>query len=325
MHRLRKSASIETNCSNYKENLRWMNWTKNDIPDCISALSVPQITAVHTTNARICWSTRGQGSFAGDNEEITAVCLMNMFTFRPNSAIHFLSALKEQERLAGTHGPPILVEPANPVPESPEMQRHCPAYTVRIPKQVIKSGKQAGLAAKKHLVLPPKRRFESSASKGNCDSDIDSDPEKSDNSDKSHKSSKRDKSSASEHTRDLPDLLIAPSLYWMWILIKLKNAGWRAFPAVATTEFTSGKWMVLVPVRRHSRQPGWSTYVMPRVRESNDWHSTGEYITAREVFSTRQEADGRVVQREALELAAVPVQDQPQQKPKQKKHAYGAG
>ena len=64
---------------------------------------------------------------------------------------------------------------------------------------------------------------------------------------------------------------------------------------------------------------------MPEVRECDDWHSTGEYISAREVFSTRQEADGRVAELEALGPASVPVQEQPQQKPKQKKRAYGAG
>ena len=64
---------------------------------------------------------------------------------------------------------------------------------------------------------------------------------------------------------------------------------------------------------------------MPEVRKSDDWHSTGEYISAREVFSTRQEADGRVAELQALRLAGVPVQEQPQQKPKQKKCAYGAG
>ena len=64
---------------------------------------------------------------------------------------------------------------------------------------------------------------------------------------------------------------------------------------------------------------------MPEVRKSDDWHLTGEYIGAREVFSTRQEADGGVVELEALGLAGVPVQEQPQQKSKQKKRVYGAG
>ena len=64
---------------------------------------------------------------------------------------------------------------------------------------------------------------------------------------------------------------------------------------------------------------------MPKVRKSDDWHSTGEYISAHEEFSTRQEADGRVAELEALGLAGVPVQEQPQQRPKQKKSAYGAG
>ena len=45
-----------------------------------------------------------------------------------------------------------------------------------------------------------------------------------------------------------------------------------------------------------------------RSRKSDDRHLTGEYITAREVFSTRQEADGRVAELEALGLAGVPVE-----------------
>ena len=64
---------------------------------------------------------------------------------------------------------------------------------------------------------------------------------------------------------------------------------------------------------------------MPEVRDSDDWHSTVEYFSASEVFSTRQGADGRVAELAALRLAGVPVQEQPQQKPKQKKRAYGAG
>ena len=250
---------------------------------------------------------------------------MDMLTFRPDSAIRFLSALKEQESRARTQGQPMWVKLGNPVPESRETQRDRPAYAVRIPKQAVKPSKQAELAAKKQLVLPPKKFFESSASDSDSDSDIDSDLEKSDKSDKGHRSDKSDKSNASEHTRDLPDLPIPRSLNWMWIPIKLKNARWHAFPAVAATEFTSPKWMVPVPVRRQSRQAGSSTYWMPEIRESDDWHSTGEYISAREVFSARQEVDGRVAELEAVGLASVPVQEQPQHKPKQKKRAYGAG
>ena len=156
-------------------------------------------------------------------------------------------------------------------------------------------------------MLPPKRHFDSSASNSDSDSDIDSDAEKSHKSDKGHRSDKSDKSSASEHTRDPLHLLIPQLLNWMLDPIKLKNVGWRAFPAVAATEFTSPKWMVLVPVRRQSRQQGWSTYQMPEVCGSYNWHSTGDDISAREVFSTRQEVDGRFVELEALGLAGVPV------------------
>ena len=63
---------------------------------------------------------------------------------------------------------------------------------------------------------------------------------------------------------------------------------------------------------------------MPEVRESDEWHSTGEYISAGEEFSTRKEANRRVADLEALVLAGVPVQEQLQQKPKQKKRACGA-
>ena len=130
---------------------------------------------------------------------------------------------------------------------------------MRILKQAVKPGKQAELAAKKQLVLPPKTNFSASASDSDSDSDIDSNAErsdKSDKSDKSHKSDKSDKSSPLEQTRDMPDLPIPGSLNWIWIPIKLQNVGWRAFLAVAATEFTSSKWMVPVPVRRQSRQPG---------------------------------------------------------------------
>ena len=172
-------------------------------------------------------------------------------------------------------------------------------------------------------MLPPKKHFKSSISDSDSDNDIDSDPEKSDRSDKCHRSDKSDKSSASEHTRDLLDLRIPQSLNWMWIPINLKNAVRRAFPAFAATEFTSPKQMVPVPVRTQSRQQCWSTYWMPEIRESDDSHLTGEYISARDVFSTRQEAEGRVAELEALGLAGVPLQKQPQQQPKQKKRAYG--
>ena len=57
---------------------------------------------------------------------------------------------------------------------------------------------------------------------------------------------------------------------------------------------------------------------------SDDWHWTGEYICAPEVFSTIHEADASVAELEALGLAGVPVQEQPQQKPKKKKRASGA-
>ena len=159
--------------------------------------------------------------------------------------------------------------------------------------------------------------MKSSASDCDSDSDIDSDPEKSD------KSTKSDKSSALDRTRDLPYLPIPQSLNWMRIFIRLQNAVWRAFPAVGATEFTSPKWMVPVPVRRHTRQPGCSGYWMPEVRESDDWHAIGEYISGRAVFSKRKEADGHIAELEALGLAGVPVQEQPEQQPKQKKRAYG--
>ena len=81
-----------------------MKWTETDIPDCIIAVSVPQITAVHTSNAGIRWSTHGHGRFAGHDEKIMAGALLDMLTFRPDSAIRFLSALKDQERRAGTQG-----------------------------------------------------------------------------------------------------------------------------------------------------------------------------------------------------------------------------
>ena len=64
---------------------------------------------------------------------------------------------------------------------------------------------------------------------------------------------------------------------------------------------------------------------MPEVRESDYWHSTREYISAREVFSTGLEADGRVAELEALGLAGVPVKEEPVQKLKQKERAYGGG
>ena len=104
-----------------------------------------------------------------------------------DSAIWFPSALKEQERRARTQGQPIWMKLGNPVPGSPETQRDRPAYAVRIPKQAVKPGKQAELAAKKQLVLPPKNHFESSASGSDSDSDIYSGPEKSDKSDQSHR------------------------------------------------------------------------------------------------------------------------------------------
>ena len=136
-----------------------MNWIETDIPDCIDALSVPQITAVHTSNTRIRWSTGGHGRVAGDEEKITAGALLDMLTFRPDSAIRFLSALKEEERPARPGGQPIWVKLGNPVPEIPKTQRDRPAYTLRIPKQADKPGKQAELAATKQLVLPPKKTF----------------------------------------------------------------------------------------------------------------------------------------------------------------------
>ena len=129
----------------------------------------------------------------------------------------------------------------NQMPESLETQRDRPAHTVRIPKQAVKSGKQAELAAKKHLLLTTKKIFESCASNSNSDGDVDSNPGKSDKSDKSHRSDKSNRSSASEPTKDMPDLPIPQSLNWMWIPIKLKNVGWCASPAVAATEFTSPK------------------------------------------------------------------------------------
>ena len=196
---------------------------------------------------------------------------------------------------------------------------------MRIQKPAVKPCKQVKLAAKKQLLLQPKKYFEAKSSNSDGDSNIDSDAQKSNKSHKSHRSNKSNKSSASEHTSDLPDLPIPRSLNWMWIPIKLKNVGWRAFPAVAATEFTSSKLMVRVPVRRQSLQPGWSTYSMREVCESDNCHSTGEYISARAVFSTRQEAEGHVADLEALGLAGVSVQEQLQQKPKQKKRAYGAG
>ena len=76
--------------------------------------------------------------------------------------------------------------------------------------------------------------------------------------------------------------------------------------------------MAPVPLGRQSRQQSWR----PEVRESDDWHSTGEYVSAIEVFSTRQEADRRVAELEAL--PGMPVEEQTQQKPKQKNRAYGA-
>lgn len=87
-----------------------MNWIETDITNCISATSVPQITAVHTSAAGIRWSTRGHGRFAGDDDKITAGSLLDMLTFRPDSAIRFLSALKEQERRARTQGQPMWVK-----------------------------------------------------------------------------------------------------------------------------------------------------------------------------------------------------------------------
>ena len=240
-----------------------MNWIQNDIPDCITALSVPRITAVHTSNAGIRWWTRGHGRFAGDEEKNTGGALFDMLTFRPDSAISFLTALKEPDRHARTQGQPIWVKPGSPVPESPETQRDRPAHTVRIPKQALKPGKQAELTAKNQLVLPPKKRFQSSASNSDSDRDIDSNAERGDKSNKSHRSDKSDKSSASDQTRPLPDLPICQSLNWMWIPIKLNNVGSHAFPPVPATEFTSPKRMVPVPIRRQSQQPGWSTYWMP--------------------------------------------------------------
>ena len=133
-----------------------MNWTETDIPDCISALSVPQITAVHTSNGRIGWLTRGHQRFAGDGEKIIAGALVDMLTFSPDFAIRFLSALKEQERRARTQGQAITVKLGSPVPESPETQRERPAYTVRIPKRAVKPGKQSELAAKATCATPQK-------------------------------------------------------------------------------------------------------------------------------------------------------------------------
>ena len=135
-----------------------MNWIKGDIPGCMSALSVPQITAVHTSNAGICWWTLGQGHFAGNDAKITAGALLDMLTFRPDSVIRFLSAVKEEGRRENTQGQRIWVKLANPVPEIPETKRDRPAYTVRILKQAVKPGKQAELAEKENIPsqLPPK-------------------------------------------------------------------------------------------------------------------------------------------------------------------------
>ena len=126
-----------------------------------------------------------------------------------------LSALRERERHARTEGQPNWVKLGDAVPESPRTQRDRPAYTVGTPKQAVKPGKQGELAAKKQLVLPREKHFESSASKSDSDSDVDSDAEKSDKSNKSHKGDKSDQISASEHTRDLPDLPIPQSSNWM--------------------------------------------------------------------------------------------------------------
>ena len=64
-----------------KKNLRSMNGIETDIPRCKGALSVPHITAVHTGNAEICWSTRGHVCFAGDDEKFTAGALLDMLIF----------------------------------------------------------------------------------------------------------------------------------------------------------------------------------------------------------------------------------------------------
>ena len=77
-----------------------MNWIETDKPDCTSTLSLPQITAVHSNNDAIRWSTLGQGRFAGDDGKITAVALLDLLTFCLDSAIRFPSALKEQDRRA---------------------------------------------------------------------------------------------------------------------------------------------------------------------------------------------------------------------------------
>ena len=115
-----------------------MSWIEYDIPDCMNALPVPQITAVHTSNAGNRWATRGHGRFAGDDEKIKARGLFDMLTFRPDYAIRFLSALKEQEWRARTQG-----QLGSPMPPSPVMQRDRPACAVRIPKQAVRPGEQA--------------------------------------------------------------------------------------------------------------------------------------------------------------------------------------
>ena len=99
---------------------------------------MPQITAVHTSYAGIPWSFCGHGRFAGNDEETRACALLEMLKFRPDSAILFLSALKDQERRARIQGQPIWLTISNLVPESPVMRRERPAYTVRIPKQAVR-------------------------------------------------------------------------------------------------------------------------------------------------------------------------------------------
>ena len=66
--------------------------------------------------------------------KITSGALLDMLTVRPDSAICFLSALKEQERQARTGGQPVWVKLGNQGPERRETQCDRPAYTVRILK-----------------------------------------------------------------------------------------------------------------------------------------------------------------------------------------------
>ena len=82
---------------------------------------------------------------------------VDMVTFRQDSLIEFLSALKGQERRARTQGQRIWVRLGNLVPERPDTQRDFPAYTVRIPKEAVKTSMRADSAAKKQIVLLPKK------------------------------------------------------------------------------------------------------------------------------------------------------------------------